>query len=96
MWLSYLWNTSEKQIRGQKGELTSKQCKGKHAYNVNFFILLDKGHEADNLQKEYLFLFYCNKNSLKKGENVKQKNGLFYKRPKGLLSLLWVQLAILL
>ena len=37
-----------------------KQCKGHHGFYIDChcyrFFLLDKGHEAENLQKECLFL----------------------------------------
>ena len=39
--------------------MTLMQCKGHHGfYIVIVFFLLDKGHEAENLQKECLFVLY--------------------------------------
>ena len=86
VWLSYLWNQSEKQTRGQKGELALRQCNGKHEYNVIVIVIVFICHEGDYLLKECLFLFYCNKNSLKKGENEKKtwsRKMLLTRGPKG-------------
>ena len=81
-------NRSEKQTRGQKGELAPKQCKGKHAYKVivigMVFELLDKGHEADNLQKGCSY-FIVIKIVLKGGKTEAEKyfNKRKRKGPKG-------------
>ena len=82
-------NHSEKQTRGQKGELAPKQCKGKHAYKVivigMVFDLLNKGHEADNLLKECSYFIVIR--IVLKGVKT-EADKYFNKRPKGPLSLL--------
>ena len=54
--------------------ISEKQCKCKHDYKVIVidivFVLLDKGHEADNLQKECSYFIVTK--SFKRGKKLKE------------------------